>query len=70
MSAQLDARGGERGVAAAAVPRDVVEQQLHRPDLAHLRGDDLVGQLPHPRIADVGLAGVVDRDRGAGSSTS
>ena len=41
------------GVPTTSVLRDIVDQELHCADFAHLRGDDPIGQLPHPGIADV-----------------
>jgi hypothetical protein len=45
--------GGKGGVTPAAVSLNVFEQQFHLPDLTYLRGDDLIGQLPHPRIVEL-----------------
>ena len=37
---------------AACPLTDVLEEQVHLPDLAHLRLDDLVREPAHPGIAD------------------
>ena len=59
----VDGRPGREGrVSPAPVALDVVHQQLHLLNLAYLGGDDLVRQLPHPGVADVGLSRVVDGD--------
>ena len=49
------------------MPLDVIDQQLHLHDLLHLVASDAIGEIAHARVADIGLAGIVDGDRMVGN---
>ena len=53
---------GQRRVGAAAVLVDVRQQHLHLGDLLYLIARDPVGEIAHPRVTEIGLAGIVDGD--------